>query len=154
MPEPLIRLMQMDDRDRVLRFFGQMGPDSRSFFNRNNGNLNWTLRFFDGTDKLAMRRWVAVDGDEMVGYVFLWDVNTMIPWLGIAVAESMRGKHFGQKLMDTAEQWCREQGKGGILLTTNVANLRAQILYERCGYARMGLYNESNYNEILYLKRF
>ncbi len=152
MPEPEIRLIRMDDRERVVRFFAQMAPDSRSFFNRRNGNLNWALRYFDGTDRQAMRRWVAVEGDEMVGYVFLWDTDTMIPWLGIAVAERMRGRHFGQKLIETAEAWCRSQGKGGILLTTHMANVRAQALYERCGFERLGVYGANN--ELLYLRRF
>ena len=147
-----IRLIQMDDKERLIYFFAQMAPDSRSFFNRHNGNLNWAMRFFEGTDRQDMCRWIASDGDEMVGYVFLWDIDTMIPWLGIAVAERMRGKHFGQALIETAVSWCREQHKGGILLTTHMANVRAQTLYERCGFERLGVHSASN--ELLYLKRF
>ena len=147
-----IRLMEMEDKDRVLRFFEQMAPESRVFFNRNNINLKAALRFFKGTDTRQMRRWIAVDGDEMVGYVFLRDTDSKIPWLGIAVAERMRGKHFGQTLMETAEEWCRQEGKGGILLTTSMANVRAQGLYERCGFERMGIHSSSG--EYLYLKRF
>ena len=152
MRTPEIRLIEPGDRERVEAFFAQMAPDSRSFFNRNDGNHRWALRYFDGTDTHAMRRWVAVDEDEMVGYVVLWDVDTMIPWLGIAVAEKLRGQHFGQKLIETAEAWCREQGKGGILLTTAMANVRAQVLYERCGFQRLGVHSVDN--ELLYLKRF
>ena len=147
-----IRLMEMGDRERVERFFDQMAPDSRSFFNRNNGNRNWAMRFFDGTDTQAMRRWIAVEDGEMVGYVFLWDIDTMIPWLGIAVAERLRGRHFGEKLIAEADTWCRGEGKGGILLTTHMANVRAQTLYEKCGFERLGVHGASN--ELLYLKRF
>ena len=147
-----IRLIEPGDKDRLLRFFAQMAPDSRSFFNRHDGNLKWALRYFEGADTQAMRRWIAVQDGEMVGYVFLWDVDTMIPWLGIAVAESMRGRHFGQTLIETAEAWCRQEGKGGILLTTAMANVRAQVLYERCGFDRLGVHSQSN--ELLYLKRF
>ena len=149
---PQIRLIEQDDRARVTRFFEQMAPDSRAFFNRNNGNYNWIMRYFNGTDTQAMRRWIAVEGDDMVGYVFLWDTDTMIPWLGIAVAERWRGKHFGETLIGTAEAWCREQNKGGILLTTHMANVRAQALYTRCGFEQLGVHGQSN--ELLFLKRF
>lgn len=110
------------------------------------------MRYFNGTDTQGMRRWIAVEGDDMVGYVFLWDTDTMIPWLGIAVAERWRGKHFGETLIGTAEAWCRKQGKRGILLTTHMANVRAQALYTRCGFEQLGVHGQSN--ELLFLKRF
>ena len=147
-----IRLMEMGDQDRMEQFFAQMGTHARMFFNRSNGNRNWCFRFFEGTDKQAIIRWVAVEDDEVVGYVFLWDTDTMIPWLGIATAEKMRGKHLGKKLMAHAEAWARKNGKGGILLTTHMANVYAQVLYESSGYKRIGVHSESN--ELLYLNRF
>lgn len=152
MREPTIRLIRPEDRELVNAFFDQMAPDSRALFNRNDGNRRWAMRYFDGTDTQAMRRWVALDDDGMVGYVFLWDVDTMIPWLGIAVAERLRGQHFGRRLIAQAEAWCREQGKGGILLTTHMANVRAQALYTRCGFEQLGVHGQSN--ELLFLKRF
>ena len=51
MSEPEIRLLQMDELERVERFFAQMAPDSRAFFNRNNINLKGIMHFFNGTDK-------------------------------------------------------------------------------------------------------
>ena len=152
MSEPVIRLLQKDDLERFSAFFEQMGPDSKLFFNRHDGNRSWGMRFFSGTETQDILRWVAVDDDKIVGYVFLWDIHTAIPWLGIAVAESMRGKHFGEKLIGHAKDWAIEHGKGGILLTTHLANLRAQTLYERCGFQRMGIDNGNL--ELLYLLRF
>ena len=147
-----IRLFQPGDRPMVEAFFDQMAPDSRSFFNRNNGNRNGAMRFFEGKDGPNVLRWAAVQDGEMIGYVFLWDTDTMIPWLGIAVSESMRGRHFGEILIKTCEDWCRDHGKGGILLTTHMANVRAQTLYERCGFEKIGIHLHDN--ELLYLKRF
>lgn len=152
MNQPEIRLMRSDDRERVDAFFAQMGSEARMFFNRGDLTHKDTLKFFEGGVEPNHRRWIAVDGDEMVGYIFLWDSGSMIPWMGTAVAERMRGKHFGQTLIETAEGWCREQGKGGILLTTHMANIRAQTLYERCGFEWMGVSKVNN--ELLYLKRF
>lgn len=147
-----IRPMAMDDRDRVERFFAGLGASARAFFNRDGGNLQGARKFFDGTDAQDVRRWVAVENGEMVGYVFLWDVKTGIPWLGIATADCMRGRGLGGKLMNCAEAWCRAQNKAGILLTTHTANIHAQALYERCGFERLGFHFASG--ELLYLKRF
>jgi len=53
--------------------------------------------------------------------------------------------------MAHAEAHARELGKGGILLTTHIANLRGQGLYEGCGYEYLGVHTSG---ERLYLKRF
>ena len=45
-----------------------------------------------------------------------------------------------------------ETTKGGILLTTHMANVRAQALYTRCGFEQRGVHGQSN--ELLFLKRF
>jgi len=149
---PEIRLLEMNDRERMERFFDQMGTYARMFFDRGGGNRSWCMKFFDGSDTKVMRRWVAVEDDEIVGYVFLWDVDTKIPWLGIATAEKMRGRHLGRALLEHVEKWCRENDKGGIMLTTHMANIYAQVLYESCGYHRLGVCSDNN--ELFYLRRF
>lgn len=152
MSQPVIRLMEMKDRDAIIEFYHNMAADSRMFFNRGRGNELSTLRFFDHTELKQKLHWVGDDDGRIAGYVFLYDTDTMIPWLGIAVAEYMRGKHFGEQLIRTAEKWARDNGKGGLLLTTHMANIRAQTLYERCGFRRLGVHSETN--ELLYLLRF
>ena len=46
----------------------------------------------------------------------------------------------------------KDEGKGGLLLTTHTANLRAQCLYESCGFVCRGLCK--NGTELFYLLRF
>ena len=150
---PLLPIRDFDrdnDRQRVADFFAQMGEESRGFFNRNGGNEKTAMSFFDGTegDKLFF---MAVDGELMAGYVFLWDTDKTIVWLGIAVAEDWKGKHLGRDLMTKADEYARHNGKGGILLTTRHDNLRGQGLYERCGYERIGVHTSG---EFLYIKRY
>lgn len=146
----LIRPFESGDRKRVEDFFAQMGGESRAFFNRGSGNERNALGFFEGMDRDVLR-WMALDRERMVGYVFLWDLNKGVPWLGIAVSEDYKGRRLGQQLMDTAHQYARSMGKGGVLLTTHVANLRGQGLYERCGYERLGMHHSG---ETLYLLTF
>jgi len=142
------------DEQRVKDFFAQMGGESRSFFNRGRWNENHTLGVFDPAKEEQYKNnvyFMALDGERMAGYVFLYDLNKSIPWLGIAVSEEWKGRHIGRDLMAQAETYAREHGKGGILLTTHTANLRGQSLYERCGYERLGMHYSG---EVLYLKRF
>ena len=145
-----IRVFKPDDRKLVETFFDQMSDETRALFDRNSGNRNNALGFFEGKDKDVIR-WLCLDHDRMAGYVFLWDINTGVPWLGIAVAEDYKGKGLGRKLLDIAHKYARDHGKGAVMLTTHVANLRAQALYERYGYERIGIHTSG---EILYAYRF
>lgn len=147
-----IRKLVAGDAGRVREFFGQMGGESRSFFNVNSWNEKKTMEFFDEEkrDKNAVY-WIALDGDKMAGYVFLNDMNRGIPWLGIAVAEDWKGRGLGKALMEKAREHAISKGKGGILLTTHIANIRGQALYSRCGYERLGIHTGG---EVLFLLRF
>jgi len=145
-----IREFEAPDKERVQVFFHQMGGETRAFFDRGNGNQRGALGFFEGTDKNVVR-WLAIDQERMVGYVFLFELDYDVPWLGIAVAEDFKGRHLGRRLMQTAHEYARTHHKGGVLLTTHVANIRGQGLYERLGYERLGMHSTG---EVLYLLRF
>lgn len=87
----------------------------------------------------------------MVGYVFVWDTHTGVPWLGTAVAADWKGRHLGRRLIEHAHAYAKERGAGGVLLTTAIANIRGQGLYERMGYQRLGMHKDGAF---LYLYRF
>ena len=147
----LIREMQLRDKEKVKVFFQNMKGESRAFFNRGDGNFKSTMKFFDGEAE-NIKYFIAVEAEEMLGYVFLMGMDTLIPELGIAVAEHMKGKGIGYQLMTYAENYAKSKNKGGITLITHVANLRGQSLYEKCGFSKIGIHGASG--EIFYLKRF
>lgn len=144
----VIRPFAAGDRVLVEAFFDQMGGESRAFFNRDDGNLLTALRFFDAAPQDTVYFLAEADG-RMVGYVFLWDMNKGVPWLGIAVAEDWKGRHLGRQLLEHAHQYARSLNKGGVLLTTGVANIRGQGLYERMGYERLGTHTSGEYQYII-----
>jgi ribosomal protein S18 acetylase RimI-like enzyme len=150
MDDLLIRNFQIEDQRLVEAFFDGMSGESRAFFNRNDFNRKDALGFFEGRDHDCMR-WLVLDKDCMVGYVYLWGLNKRVVWLGISVADDYKGRHLGRKLMQTAYEYAVLQNKGGILLSTHVANIRGQALYERCGYEPMGMYKDG---EFLYMLNF
>lgn len=146
----VIREFRQDDKALVGAFFDQMGGETRAFFDVNGGNRAAAMKFFDGTEKTAAF-FLADHGGKMVGYVALWNTDNFIPWLGIAVSEEFKGHGLGGRLLAFAENFARGVGMGGILLTTHVANIRAQALYKRCGYVHMGMHTSG---ELLFLLRF
>lgn len=146
----VIRPFVDSDSLLVSGFFDQMGGETRAFFNRGDGNRETAMRFFlKGPGNNVY--FLAESGGRMVGYVFLCDMHKGIPWLGVAVAEDWKGKHLGRKLLTYAHQYAMRHNKGGILLTTAVANIRGQGLYERMGYEHIGTHKDGEY---LYLIRF
>jgi len=150
MKDMVIRPFAPEDRQLVVDFFAQMGGESRAFFNRSNGNFRCAMSFFDG-DPGDRVFWMAESEGRMVGYLFLYGTAKRVPWLGIAISEACKGQGLGKKLMAHARAYALEQGKGGLLLTTHVANLRGQGLYEGSGYQRMGIHTSG---EVLYLLNF
>lgn len=147
-----IRLITPEDREKVAVFFSKLGEEGSTFFNRGHGNENVALDFCDGNRPNHIY-WAAVadtdEGEEIAGIVFLWDKNSMVPWLGIGITEQWKGRHLGRRLMQTAREYCESIGAGGILLTTAVNNVRGQGLYERCGYQKLGHHLDGEFQYIL-----
>ena len=145
-----IRELRKDDREKIINFFDNMTGETRVFFNRYDSNKKNALKLFDGGNENKVD-FVAVNGNEIIGYLFLWDLDTSIPWLGIGIDEKWQGQKLGRRLMSKAVEYAKEQGKGGILLSTHVANTRAQGLYLRMGFVQIGYYLDG---EMLLLLRF
>lgn len=147
----VLRPMMSEDKELVNEFFDAMGAESRAIFNRTDYQRKWALKYCRRAD-LTRRYWVAELDGKMLGFVFFFDWNTTIPMLGIGVRDDLKGMHLGGRLMDYAIEAAKEAGKGGIRLTTHVANLRGQMLYEKKGFRCMGQAN--NPLEVFYLLWF
>lgn len=83
---------------------------------------------------------LAMDGDDIVGYV-----NPVVDrnegWIGgIGVLRDRRGRGIGTKLMLAAESEFRRRGVHEISLEVIEGNFRAQRLYERLGFAETRKY--------------
>ena len=150
-----IRELGPGDLPMISEFFDQMAGDTRAMFNRNDVNRIRANDFFSGKGAADQVQFAAVvdenGSEQIVGYVFLWDLKTRIPWLGIAVRESWKGRHLGRMLLEHAEGYAAKNGCGGIMLTSVPANIRAHSLYTRMGYDYCGNYIDG---EFMFIKRF
>ncbi len=147
----VLRPMEAGDVGIVNEFFDAMGGESRALYNRTDYQRKWALKYCNEQDP-TRRYWVAELDGKMAGFVFLFDWNTTIPMLGIGVRDDLKGVHLGGRLMDYAIEAVKSAGKGGIRLTTHIANLRGQMLYEKKGFKCMGQAN--NPLEVFYLLWF
>ena len=145
------REVTSEDEAAIGAFFDAMGGESRALFNRREYNRNGVLKHCRRPDP-TRRYWIAELDGRMAGYVFFLDAQTSIPELGLAVRDDLQGRGLGRYLVETAVSMAKEEGKGGLLLTTHTANLRAQTLYESCGFVCRGLCK--NGTELFYLLRF
>lgn len=87
--------------------------------------LAFVARADDGT--LAGFVWVAKDQNDFTGQVQASLLNQY-------VAEPYRGQGLGHRLLETAEDWARQQGLPRISLSIGARNTLGQKLYESLGY--------------------
>ena len=144
-----IRKISAPDKERVKDFFKSLGSEATLFFNANRRNERQLNKYFSGKAEYFVPFMAEYQG-KMAGIMFLYRFNRSIPWLGICVADEFQGKGIGKKLMAYAEKYARENEKGGILLTTHIANTKAQYLYLKAGYEQLGTTN----HEIIFLLSF
>ena len=145
------REVTSEDEVAVGAFFDAMGGESRALFNRREYNRNGVLKYCRRPDP-TRRYWLAELDGRMAGYVFFLSFDTSIPELGLAIRDDLQGQHLGRELVAFAQNEAKTCGKGGILLTTHVANVRAQALYETMGFVCMG--QCKNGTELFYLYRY
>ena len=146
-----VREVLPSDTELIGEFFTAMGAESRALFNRRDYNRNGVLKYCRRPD--GTRRYFIAELDgRMAGYVFFLSFDTSIPELGLALRDDLQGQHLGRELVAFALDEAKRNGKGGLLLTTHVANLRGQALYEAMGFVCMG--QCKNGTELFYLYRY
>lgn len=88
-------------------------------------NEAFVARAEDGV--LAGFVWVAKDQNDSTGQIEALLLNQY-------VAKAYRGQGLGHRLMETAEEWARQQGLPRISLGVGIRNTLGQRLYESLGY--------------------
>lgn len=145
-----VREMKKEDRETVQSFFDNMSESSAAFFNVNRGNEKRTMEFFENGKK-DHKFFVVTADEEIIALSFIWDINTSLPWFGIAVCDKYQGQGIGKMLIESVFSYLKENRYGGLILRTAVNNIPAQKLYEKCGFERMGTHPSGEY---LYIKRW
>ena len=151
MNDLVFREMRADDEARMRAFYRGLGEESAAFFNVDHGNERRTMDFFGPSPRPNHRYYAAETGGVIAGHLFIWDTDTRIPWLGIAVRDDFQGRGVGSFMLRSLFGLLEAEGFGGLLLRTAQNNIPAQKLYEKNGFERIGTHPSG---ELLYLKRF
>ena len=147
----IFREMCAGDAAQMTAFYRGLGEESTAFFNVNRGNERRTMDYFGPSPRPNHRYYVAETGGVVAGHLFIWDTDTRVPWLGIAVRDDFQGQGVGSFMLRSLFALLETEGFGGLLLRTAVNNLPAQKLYEKHGFEHIGTHPSG---ELLYLKRF
>lgn len=149
-----MRALVPADMELILDFFDQMAGDTRAMFNRGNVNRVRVIDYLEGKtpNEKHFCATAQVNGKEtIVGYTFLWETDTKVPWLGVAVHERWKGFRLGRVLLSYLDEYAKANGYGALMLTTVPANIRAQSLYTNMGYEYLGTHMTGEY---MYIKRY
>ena len=98
-----------------------------------------------------------LDG-EFAGYADVWEIAGEAQLNNIAVCESARGRHVGQKLMEALFERLIEAGDSQISLEVRPSNTPAVGLYYKLGFVeagrREGYYLDNNEDALILRKMF
>jgi ribosomal protein S18 acetylase RimI-like enzyme len=137
-----IRRVQPGDAPALYDFYDALSPGSKRTFAP--FGQNPTLDKYEEVvaanaspagDKFDL---VAVQGDRIVGWSFVWDLNKKEPFFGLGVADEIHGRGWGSRLMDSVLATMRQSGLKKLYLTVVTDNNKAWGLYGRRGFVRMG----------------
>jgi N-acetylglutamate synthase and related acetyltransferases len=86
---------------------------------------------------VGSRLWVAADGENIVGSVAIVQSESSVAKLRwFIVSPAYQGEGVGKKLLDTAMQFCREQGYTHVFLWTFQELETARYLYKKYGFVQ------------------
>ncbi len=150
MEDIIFREMRPGDKAQMQAFYNGLGEQSTAFFNVNHGNERRTMDWFGDSPRPNHEYYVAEIGGVVAGHLFIWDTDTRVPWMGVAVRDDYQGQGVGSFLLTSLFGLLESRGYGGILLRTAQNNTAARRLYEKHGFEALGTHPSG---EILYLKR-
>lgn len=156
MPCVQIRPVGSQDAELLYAFYETILQQTRTIF----GSYRFTMEHAQeivraNENNSSERYFVAVvqsaNGDEekIVGLFWFWNWISKVPWFGIMVTDAWQNRGVGRQMMSHAISDAKQQGKGGILLTTAKTNLKAQALYKRYQFEMMGEGTNGEYLMIL-----
>jgi ribosomal-protein-alanine N-acetyltransferase len=99
----------------------------------------WTRGNFADSLAAAYECWVSEDGGEIAGYGVMMVAAGEAHLLNLSVAAQRQRRGFGTELLLFLFDVAREGGATRIFLEVRPSNAGARALYEKIGFARIGM---------------
>ncbi len=98
----------------------------------------WSRGNFTDSLKSGYQAQVLVGDDTLLGYFVAMKGVDEVHLLNITVAPEWQGQGWGQVMLDALGVWSRGQGAEWLWLEVRRSNHRAERIYERHGFRRVG----------------
>ena len=132
---PSIRRLTVRDADAVLAFLEALDQASVRFFHPHKFDLDHVLRLLRGRLSGAVDAFGAHDADgNLIGYGWLWSMETQHPGMGVCVADGHRGVGIGKALVVRLLDEAILRGKAEVRLSVMPENAAAIALYRQLGF--------------------
>ena len=98
----------------------------------------WTRGNFADSLRSGYQGQLLCAGDTILGYFIAMKGVDEVHLLNITVAPAHQGQGWGRVMLDALALWSRGQGAQWLWLEVRTSNRRAQEVYLRYGYRRVG----------------
>jgi [ribosomal protein S18]-alanine N-acetyltransferase len=98
----------------------------------------WTRGNFIDSLRSGYQAQILAAGEVVLGYFVAMKGVDEVHLLNLTVAPRQQGDGWGRVMLDGLALWARGQGAQWLWLEVRVSNTRAQRIYERQGYRRVG----------------
>ena len=98
----------------------------------------WTRGNFIDSLRSGYQAQLLGAGGTVLGYFIAMKGVDEVHLLNLTVAPAYQGQGWGRVLLDGLALWSRSQGAQWLWLEVRASNERAQRIYERHGYRRVG----------------
>ena len=98
----------------------------------------WTRGNFQDALAHGYQVQLLLGGDQLLGYFVAMPGVDEVHLLNITVAPEFQRQGWSQVLLDALQLWARSRNAQWLWLEVRKSNLRAQSVYEACGFRRVG----------------
>lgn len=98
----------------------------------------WTRGNFSDSLRSGYQAQLLCAGDTVLGYFVAMQGVDEVHLLNITVDPPFQGQGWGRVMLDALSLWARAQNAHWVWLEVRTSNARAQQVYQRYGYRRVG----------------
>ena len=144
-PTFAIRRLRVEDADNLAHFYNRLSQSSKRTF-RPSGPITITEKCVEiananikfGATHSKKYDLVALYDEGVIGWGFLWDLDSGSPTFGLAVADTYHHRGIGSLLISKIMEWAREIALAEVQLTVVQDNEVAWRLYMAHGFVKTG----------------
>jgi ribosomal protein S18 acetylase RimI-like enzyme len=133
-----VRRLQSGDAAGLRAFADGLSERTRSLFLPHTYDGDRLAKVMERAEADMDRVYVALSGERVAAYFFLWNFGDPVPVLGIGLADDYQARGLGEQLVQILIDDARAGDRDGIDLTTLVTNRIAFAFYRNMGFQYLG----------------